>query len=429
MKAQVLLMDSGYSSISDVAAKLKIIPHVSIRMVLLNKEGQWLLHTLLVDILPNELQGSTSSYHYNYDVVVFIARTVPGADMSEWLLNKGGEIDSYRFQYVLQQNVTDTNVNWTRLQSNATTRFAAIAYPCTLYTLPAPSNAWGLPSQILVNDHCPFFPNGPTALTQLIYEIIDPYQGTDTHEAISIRFIHTEARIKHIEISPTMLSFEVVGTNLRNTQLQISGPPELQVYEPIEQTKRVDYPLPNGMPPTVWIVLSRATEWLDYAYLNQRSSPFAEKQDNVTFSPPDIRTQIQELIAQGEGLTIEFKRHISDDGGTAIKTVAAFANGEGGVILLGIDDKSGAIVGITESVNRTKDSVTDLVRRKVVPEPDIHFESYDFDGKQVVAVYIDKGTSRPYGINPEKPEFFVRRGATTFPAKQEEIVALAQNSI
>jgi hypothetical protein len=78
MKVQVLLMDSGYSSITDVAAKLEIIPNASIRMVLLNKEGQWLLHTLLIDILPDELQGSASSYNYNYDVVAFVARTVQG---------------------------------------------------------------------------------------------------------------------------------------------------------------------------------------------------------------------------------------------------------------------------------------------------------------------------------------------------------------
>jgi hypothetical protein len=44
-------------------------------------------------------------------------------------------------------------------------------------------------------------------------------------------------------------------------------------------------------------------------------------------------------------------------------------------------------------------------------------------------VFVERGNSPPYGINPEKPEFYVRRGATTFPAKQEEIVALAQSSI
>ncbi len=111
-----------------------------------------------------------------------------------------------------------------------------------------------------------------------------------------------------------------------------------------------------------------------------------------------------------------------------IKTIAAFANAEGGVILLGIDDKSGNIVGITESPNRVKDSTMDLIRRKVVPEPHIRFEDCDIDGKQVVAVFVEKGSSPPYGINPEKPEFYVRRGATTFPARQEEIRVLAQSN-
>ena len=80
-------------------------------------------------------------------------------------------------------------------------------------------------------------------------------------------------------------------------------------------------------------------------------------------------------------------------------------------------------------MSRTKDSVTDLIRRRVVPEPHIRFEHGEFGGKAVVAVYVEKGNSPPYGVNPEKPEFYVRRGASTFPAKQEEIVALVQPKI
>src|SRR5712692_3583738 len=218
-------MDSGYTSLAELAEKLKTIQKASFKMVLQKKEGQWLLHTLVVDVSTNELQSRAPSYSYNYDEVAFFAGMLSGADISEWLLNKAGEINGCSFQYVLQQNVTDKNVIWARQHSNATTRFAAIEYPITLYTLPSPSNAWGLPVHILVNDNCPFFPNAQSAISQLIYGDTDPYRITDTHEAIFMRFIHTEARIKQVEISPTVLSVEVDGTNLANTRLQISGPP------------------------------------------------------------------------------------------------------------------------------------------------------------------------------------------------------------
>jgi hypothetical protein len=379
--------------------------------------------------LPDELKKQAPSYCYDYGIVVFLAGVLSGVDVSAWLLNKGGTVNGCDFQYRLQQTVTDVQLNWTRHPSYASIGFAKTEYPFTLYNMLYHSNEWGLPTGFLVGDHCPFFPSIQTAISQLIYGITDPHQNRSTSEAASIRIFHTAARIKHVEISPTLLTVEVNGTDLVNTRLRISGPPELQFDERVSQAGYISCPLPNGMPPDVWIVLSCGNKWLDYSYLSQRWSPFREKQDNVMLSPPDIRIQIQEFIAQGEGPTIEFKRHISDDGGTALKTVAAFANDEGGVILLGVDDRNGDVVGIAESVSRTKDSVTDLIRRKVVPEPQIRFENCDIDGRQVIAVFVERGNSPPYGINPEKPEFYVRRGATTFPAKQEEIVALAQSSI
>ncbi len=419
-------MDTGYSKLTELAEKLDAVQQASFRMVLQNKEGQWLLHTLIVEISPEGLRTNSPTYCYDYGLVAFIAGILPGTDIASWLLHKSGKIDGYDFQYTLQQDVTQLNINWTQHPSYASTRLPKIAFPFTLYELPQPSNAWGFPPGILVNDHCPFFPSVQHAIAQLMYEVTDPNQLGATQQAFLVRFIHNEARIQHIEISPLLLSIDIDGTNLAGIRCQISGPPELKCEREVSQPQRIDCLLPQGMPPEVWIVLSRGSKWLDYSYISQRWSPFRGRQGNVTFSPPDLRTQIQELIAQGEGLTIEFKRHISDDGSTAIKTVAAFANGEGGVILLGVDNKSSEIVGITESVSRTKDSVTDLIRRRVIPEPQIRFEHGDIGGKTVVAVYVEKGGSPPYGVNPEKLEFYVRRGASTFPAKHEEIVALAQ---
>jgi hypothetical protein len=422
----VVSVDNGYIKLTELIEKLQVVQQASFRMVLQDKEGQWLLHTLLVEVLPEELQMNAPTYCYDYGYVAFIAGVLSGTQVASWLMNKHGEIDGYSFQYAIQQDISQYTTYWTQHPSNANTLFPKIPFPFTRYELPQSSIAWGFPSGLLVNDSGPFFPSVQQAIAQLIYEVTDPSQLGATSQTFSVRFVHDEACIRHIEISPLLLSIEIDGTDLAGTRCQVSGPPELHFETGINNPQQVDCPLPQGMPPEVWVVLARGNQWLDYAYINQRWSPFRRLPGNVTFTSPDIPTQIQELIAQGEGPTIEFKRRISDDGGTAIKTIAAFANSEGGVILLGVDDKSNEIVGIPESVDRTKNSVTDLIRRKVIPEPHIRFEHAIFDTKTVVAVYIEKGGSPPYGINPEKPEFYVRRGASTFPAKQEEIVALAR---
>jgi len=65
-------------------------------------------------------------------------------------------------------------------------------------------------------------------------------------------------------------------------------------------------------------------------------------------------------------------------------------------------------------------------RDPLVPEPPIRIESGEHDGKQVIAVYVERGTSPPYGVDPAKTLYYVRRGATTFSARQEEVRRLGQ---
>jgi len=59
----------------------------------------------------------------------------------------------------------------------------------------------------------------------------------------------------------------------------------------------------------------------------------------VVWDPRRVRpmeqTSLKQLIARREGQTLEFKREFSTD---IVKEIVAFANTEGGVILIGVDD-------------------------------------------------------------------------------------------
>ena len=59
------------------------------------------------------------------------------------------------------------------------------------------------------------------------------------------------------------------------------------------------------------------------------------------------RTQLDELIAQGEGVRLEFKRSISAAHRIA-RTLVAFANTSGGTLLIGVAD-NGTIVGVSSA--------------------------------------------------------------------------------
>lgn len=435
----------------NLIASLEAAQDVAFRMALTSTKEQWHIHTLMINVLPQVSRGSWPTYDYNYGHVAFIAGSIPGSVASKWLLSEKETVNAYTFQMPLQvdferplwhpSNISNDlpSLPWPHTRYNATLSYEPREDPFAPYIRrprdwpeqiePKP-RSWPREARpnFLISKGCPFYSDFTTAVFHLMYGQADPEEELrrKLKEAIIIRIAHSGAWLGRIHLTPLQVSVDVKGNNLSNSRLQAYGTPDLQYDQILLHEDRLLYPLPHGIPEQLWFVLSRDNECLDFCLINAKWSPFASKQKNVVIEPPDLQTQIQELIAQGEGPTIEFKRHISDDGGTAIKTVAAFANGEGGVILLGVDDKSNEIVGIAESLSQTKRSVADLIRRKVVPEPHFRFEQADFGGKTVVAIYVEKGNSAPYGINPEKPEFYVRRGASTFPAKHEEIVALAQ---
>ena len=59
--------------------------------------------------------------------------------------------------------------------------------------------------------------------------------------------------------------------------------------------------------------------------------------------------EVRELITRGEGPTIEFKREWPQRGDVTVKIgseLVAFANTQGGYLLIGVDD-NGLVVGVT----------------------------------------------------------------------------------
>lgn len=117
----------------------------------------------------------------------------------------------------------------------------------------------------------------------------------------------------------------------------------------------------------------------------------------------------------------EFKREYVEQ----IKnTVIAFANGNGGVLYVGIDD-DGTVVGVRDVValqERVISALHDGIRPdvmmfvKVVPEM--------IEGKNVVSINVVPGTQKPYYLSGKGltgSGVFVRQGVSTMPASADSI--------
>ena len=142
----------------------------------------------------------------------------------------------------------------------------------------------------------------------------------------------------------------------------------------------------------------------------------------------DPQLEVEALLAGGEGPRVEFKSKLptksTDSIRTALKAVPAFANGNGGTLIFGVDDY-GKAVGIDEDATAATARLTDLVHDNVHPVPPRQIDSREIDRKLIVLVEVEPGADKPYSLFRKPPQFFARHGATSFHATREEIITLA----
>lgn len=131
------------------------------------------------------------------------------------------------------------------------------------------------------------------------------------------------------------------------------------------------------------------------------------------------------LIAGGEGLHAEFKREIPttpEPRTKVLKTVVAFASGEGGTIVFGVDDELQPVGLDPAAMDLYMRTVSSMIRDSAAPEPTYNLRTAELDGHALLIVEVTPGR-RWYALNPAKPEFYVRRGSSTVPARIDEIAA------
>ena len=132
------------------------------------------------------------------------------------------------------------------------------------------------------------------------------------------------------------------------------------------------------------------------------------------------------LIAQGENLHVEFKLwpvHPDD----LAAAIVAFANTDGGQILLGVDDH-GQVVGIAESdPDRIAQTVDNVAFRNIHPPATVVLETTtDPQGRVVLIAQIPKGSQRPYRTN--RGVYYIRTASGRRQASREELLRLFQAS-
>ncbi len=150
------------------------------------------------------------------------------------------------------------------------------------------------------------------------------------------------------------------------------------------------------------------------------------------------KTELREIINNGENSGVEFKRDVEDNR-TLAKELVAFANLQGGRVLLGVD-KNRTVCGVTRSdtgtgtgdtprtYDRLEEWVMQACRDKIRPEIIPYLEVIrDVEaGLDVAVVEVERGWSAHHLWHDQHRTYYIRVGSLSREASPEELERLFQ---
>lgn len=106
-----------------------------------------------------------------------------------------------------------------------------------------------------------------------------------------------------------------------------------------------------------------------------------------------------------------------------LKSVSAFANGNGGTLIFGISDDD-RIVGLADAESDSE-VISEYVKTRLDPVPDIHLEFKNLDGKRLILLHVNTGTETPYYYIGDKQRIaYIRIGNESVVADRLQLKAL-----
>jgi hypothetical protein len=404
--------------LSELVDRIASERHVWVRAALVKQDESWAL--ALLEITLGAPPPGWRRAQWRYPRAVFAAISPKGATDARWL--SSGRL-------VLRgASVPLTPGEWASREwreSAAATVYEQLDWPGLVWAIrPFAPTSIGLHEELVAMDAPAFLSFDEAALAFVCVPRL-PNHRFNTPKIV-VRQQLLAARIGSVTIRPSEIVAAVSGSGLRGTRLTVGG--AHGGSKRLSSAKRnVRLPIASAPGPGAWVALHRGDVLLDRRVLDP-----AWRQAGVQVEV-DLVTQVQILVSRGEGPTVEFKRQLpAADAQGPMKTISAFANGDGGVIIFGVDD-DGQVVGIEQAdlpraVDRLATLISDWTRPPVDCSPQIVALGGD---ASVVIVSVPPGAEPPYavGTDDRKLVYYVRRGATSAPARPSDVRAAVRARI
>ncbi len=406
-------MDTTQTDVSDLLAQVhEAEAALWVRLALESRADGWFLSfaEVLVDV------GLAEGRLWDAGDLVLVEEQVAPGVVEAVLLGSGFELDGRTILPV--QRRPQAIREW--VPSGRRYGGVRLAYPAFRFALDpedTPDGA-GQPSGLFVNRSGPSFATRVMALSAFFQHGSDA-AWNQRPGSLTAWVADSRAWIRHVSIGDGRVTVDLAGDEVSGLTIQLSSGLH-------EESRTVEAP---GAVTFTVATLDRETLVLltDPIVRDLRSistmGGLRSEDDTVSWHEPDV--QLDALRFGGESEFVEFKSVMPTPKSKVgvLKAIPAFANGQGGTLLIGIDDDN-SVVGLGDlTTDEVKDRLTRMIHDSVVPIPAFRVECLELDGLLVAIVEVGPGADKPYALSGNPPAFFARHGSNSFPATREEILA------
>lgn len=137
--------------------------------------------------------------------------------------------------------------------------------------------------------------------------------------------------------------------------------------------------------------------------------------------------ELLEVIQKGESSNVQFKERIKDAYDIATEMVA-MSNSKGGIVIIGVNDKTGALHGLLfDEIQSTNNLLVNAATNNVKDPINIFTETIDVNGENLIIITIKEGGNKPYRDN--KGIIWIKNGSDKRKVTtNEELLRLLQSS-
>lgn len=138
-----------------------------------------------------------------------------------------------------------------------------------------------------------------------------------------------------------------------------------------------------------------------------------------------------EKYSKIESTNIDYKENVEKKKPKSwLKSVSAFANTRGGILVFGVRDYDKEAIGL-ENIKSDSEYISEKINSKITPLPRFELHNFEFDNKDFLEVIIGDGPFTPYYYESDgRKEAFIRSGNESVIAPKhvlDELILKGQN--